>query len=314
MGRMSLREFLLPGLLLSETHFAFRKEKGVVCDAVDRVAGEGYFEAVAIPEVESGEDREKIRQIVESHGITLTQWASLVIGDEGLDLCSMDARLRTRSLSRVAELAGLAAETGVHNFGILCGPDPGEDLRAAATEMLFESLGGLCEAISAYPGMRLMIEPLDRDVHKKGLIGPTPEAVALVERLQKTCPLAGLSLDTSHAVLLGEDPLETLELLGPYLLEIHFSNPVLDRSDPSYGDMHIPPGPPGVLDIPDFARVLVRGAESGILAENVPVVSAEVRAPPGADPWDTVELCKDIMERTLELAESGENGSVCTSE
>jgi len=298
---MNVDKLLIPGLILCETHFAYRKEKGVVAEAVAQVAEEGFFGGIAIAEVDNGEDRKRIRKTVESHGIALTQWTSMVLGDENLDLCSTDSHLRTRSVARITERISQAAECGVSNIGILCGPDPGEDRRAAATEALYESLNRLCEVVATYPGMRLLIEPQDRDIHKKGLIGPTAEAVAIVERLQESFPVPGLCLDTGHAVLLGEAPEQSLECLGSCVLEIHFSNPVLDHAHPAFGDTHGPPGPPGVSDVEDFARVLTRGVETGILARRRPIVSVEIRTAPGADPWETVERSKTALRRTLDL-------------
>lgn len=303
---MKWNERLIRGVLLCESHVEFRKEKGVIADAVSRVADNGFFGAISIAEIDNREDRKRIRDIVETHGIFLTQWETMVIGDEGLNLCALDSRLRDRSVCRIRELIELAAETGVRNVGLLCGPDPGAALRAEATIVVCESLGTLCEATSRHPDMRLMIEPLDRDVHKKGLVGPTPEAVALLDRLKKSHSNVGLSLDTSHAVLLDEDPADTLDMLAPHLLEIHLSNPVLDRSSPYYGDYHIPPGPPGVLDVPDFTRVLKHGTRPGTLPGPVPV-SAEVRSPRGGDPWETVELCASTLRRVLDDMESGTN-------
>lgn len=307
---MNVCEPPVPGLLLCETHFAFRKEKGIISDAVARIADEGFFGAISIADVENKAGRNSIRKTVEAHDVALSQWTSMVLGDEELDLCSMDTRHRTRSVARITELIDQAAECGVRNLGLLSGPDPGEELRAQATASMFESLSELCDVISTYPGMRLMLEPLDQDIHKKGLIGPTTEAVALVGHVQESFPAAGLCLDTGHAVLLGEDPVNSLELMGPHILEIHFSNPVLDRNDPTFGDMHGPPGPPGVLDVADFARVLSKGIETGIVTKGRPIVSVEVRTTAGGDPWETVELCKTTISRTWELVQASGKGSV----
>jgi sugar phosphate isomerase/epimerase len=302
---MNLNEWVVPSMLLCESHFEYRKARGVIADAVERVAEEGFFKAVTIAEVDDEGDRSRIRGIVDSRGIGLSQWVSHAIGDEGLNLCSLDSELRNRSVTRISDWIHQAAETGVTHLGVLCGEDPGPAHRADATEALYDSLIRLCQVIFTHPGMRLMIEPLDRDVHKKGLIGPASELVALVERLHGVSSVAGVCLDTSHAVLLNENPVDTLEIFEPYLLEIHFSNPVLDESNPYYGDHHIAPGPPGVQDVPDFARVLARGAESGVLAEKKPIVSVEVRTAPGGDPWETMDLCRQTMSRVLDQAASG---------
>jgi len=97
--------------------------------------------------------------------------------------------------------------------------------------------------------------------------------------------------------------------MGQHILEIHFSNPVLDRNDPTFGDMHGPPGPPGVLDVADFARVLSKGIETGIVTKGRPIVSVEVRTTAGGDPWETVELCKTTISRTWELVQASGKGS-----
>ena len=106
-------------------------------------------------------------------------------------------------------------------------------------------------------------------------------------------------------MLLEEDPAESLDLLGPCVLEIHLANPALDPAHPAYGDTHLPPGPPGALDISDYARLLSRGIETGLLARRRPIVTAEIRSAADADPWDTAARSQRIVNQAWQAALCG---------
>jgi len=118
----------------------------------------------------------------------------------------------------------------VRHVGLLCGPDPGVKHRADATNVLLESLSTLCETISAFPNMRLMIEPLDRDVHKLDPSSPVygdhhippgpsgvqdvqdfaraPARVAESGVLAEKKPIVSVEVRTAP----GDDPRETVHL------------------------------------------------------------------------------------------------------
>jgi sugar phosphate isomerase/epimerase len=75
----------------------------------------------------------------------------------------------------------------------------------------------------------LIIEPLDWNVHKKGSLGLTAEAVAICQAAAGEGLTLSVCVDTAHALLNGENLLASLALARPYLAEYHHGNCVLNR-------------------------------------------------------------------------------------
>jgi len=171
----------VPSLLLGETHSQQCREPLVLADAVQRIADEGYFKHLELPDISDAAARVRIGTTVHDHSISVTMWLAFVMIEEGLDISSLDTVERVRAVSRIKEFVDPAVECGVGRFALFSGPDPGPELRSAATDCLYQSLCELGEAIAARDAdMQLVFEPLDREAHKNKLIGPIAEAVALV--------------------------------------------------------------------------------------------------------------------------------------
>ena len=85
----------------------------------------------------------------------------------------------------------------------------------------------------------ISLEAFDDKIDKKCLIGPTPRAVELAERVRQQVANFGLTIDLSHLPLLKESPSE-------FLIHAHAGNCMIaDTQDPAYGDMHPRLGYPG---------------------------------------------------------------------
>ena len=93
-----MRNAIIPSILLSETHFASYGVEGVMADAVERVVAEGFYGNIELADVTSAAERKRIGHIVRQSGIRLTQWMSLVLNTEGLNLSSVDETLRAKSV------------------------------------------------------------------------------------------------------------------------------------------------------------------------------------------------------------------------
>jgi len=290
----------LPSILLSETHFNLRGIPGEMADAVARVADEGFYRSIEISIIEDFAERKRIGARIRASGISVTMWMSAVLTNENLNLSSQDDAMRSRSVNRIKEHIEQAAECGTGNLVVLSGPDPGPPGRVGATECLYESLCELCEVVlTSGFDMRLVLEPLDRGAHKNGLIGPTLEAVSLARRVRESFPDFGLSWDTAHVLLCGEDLRQSLSTAAACISQIHLANPVLDANDPRFGDNHIPIGPPGALNNETievlFRDVLALGLFPG---KKIPV-AVEIRTLKGGDPWQTERMGREVLERVL---------------
>lgn len=296
-----MNDMFKPGIMLSETHFPYLDQDGLMPDAVGRIVDEGFYRHIEIADIKRSKDRERIGVLVRGSGVALAQWMSLVLAREELNLSSVNDGLRKKSVARMREMIEPAVECGASTFSVLPGPDPGSALRAQATEQLYRSLVELCEALDCSSSIRLMLEPLDRGAHKNGLLGPTSEFVTLFRRLRQSFPSAGVSWDTAHVVLCGDDLFDSFERARDVTLQIHLANAVLDSTKEGFGDNHMDIGPPGFLTVEKIARLLRQGVESGFLPSVRPSVAAEIRTPRGGDPWETVARGRQVLEEAWNL-------------
>jgi len=269
-------------------------------DAVARVAEEGFFRHVEIRPMEERADRRRTGDIVREHGLSLTMWLSLLAGAKGFNLSSPDERLRKKSIAFFKNGIEQAVESGATHVGLASGPDPGADFRESATEQLFTSLCELCGVADAFPGLRLVLEPMDRGAHKNGLIGPTREATALLDRIRPSCSNMGVCWDSAHVALCGEDIVESLAQAREYVFQVHLSNAVLDRTQPDFGDHHMKMGPPGFLTQERIAALFQTALDTCLFGESGPSVAAEIRSASGIDPWVTVTECARTLREAWE--------------
>jgi sugar phosphate isomerase/epimerase len=296
-----IHDVLIPSILLAETHFALRGVKDVIADAVERVAAEGFYGSVEIAHLGDPAERRCIGNVVRQSGMRLTQWMSLLLNTEGLNLSSADETLRARTVDRLKEHVDYAAECGAATLGVLSGPDPGPSLRPQATEQLYVSLCQLAETLEQCGSMNLALEPLDRGAHKNGLLGPTAEVVGFMDRLRQEHPCVRVSWDTAHAALCGEDIVESLRQVSPYVLQVHLANAILDRTDPGFGDHHMPFGSKGFLDAPAIADLFIAAEEAGLFSPPRLTVAVEVRGSRGKDPWETERHGREVLIQAWEL-------------
>jgi len=303
---MKMTQAFRPSILMSETHNPRMYEKGVIADAIARVVDEGFYRSIEIADVPDVADRRRIRDTIHRSDVALTQWMSMTLVAEGLNLSSLDEDLRKRSVARMIDMIGPALECGTVRMSVLPGSDPGPALRAKAVEQLYASLMELCEAIEEHAPMSLMLEPLDRDADKNHLLGPTAEFVPLFRRIRESFPSAGVSWDSAHVSLCGEDFLQSFEAARDVTVGVHLANAVLDQSDPRFGDKHMDIGPPGFLTVEKIAELFRRGVTSGFLPAVKPTIAVEIRTAPGDDPWATEARGRRILEEAWALYGRGE--------
>ena len=302
---MKLTEAFKPGIILSESHFPYLNTTGIIIEAIQRIAEEGFYKKVEIADISDKAERKQIRDIVYSNNIDVTQWMSFVLlyaAEQELNLSSTDEALRKKTVSVIKDHIGPAVECGASFFALLGGADPGPHLRTSATEQLCQSLCEICEAAQSY-SLDVILEPLDREAHKNHLIGPTNEAVALIKNVRRAFDNIGLCWDSSHVALCGEDIFQSLTEAAPYIKQIHLANPVLNAEINSFTDNHIPIGPPGYLTIEKIAEFYKRAIDLGLLVEHKLSVALEVRTPKDDDPWDTIAECTRQFQQSWSLYE-----------
>ena len=303
---MQMTDVLRPGIILSELLFPYLDRTGVVADTVERIADEGFFRRAEIAVVSDAAERKRIAEAVGASDLHILQWMTLTMMQEGLNPSVLDEAQRTRCVRRIIELTDYAAECGADMIALYSGPDPGPDLRGEATRRLGDSLAEICRAAAGVGLLKVLIEPLDREAHKKALIGPTSEAVSLLRDFRSDGAELALNWDSSHTALNGEDLLDSLALAADYLDQIHLANAILDPCDPDFGDFHMAIGKPGFLDAARIAAIFRKALEIGFLGLRRPCVAVEVRTPDGGDPWRVERQCRDVLAEAWRLLEQME--------
>jgi len=299
---MRLEDEFKPSILFCEVFFPYLRNEKLVVDTITDIAEEGFYKAAEIYPIKSVKARRMLYKNVYENHIHLTQWLTPVLNDEKLDISSINKPLREKSVERIKQLIDSGCETGVKTISLISGHDPGQDYRLTATDALFDSLCELLDYMKQYPQMNLIIEPLDRGIHKNRLIGPTDEAVSLIKRVKRIYPDIGISWDSAHTVLCGEDMMESIIKSREHIFQIHLSNAILDREDKLYGDYHMPVGSPGFLTLEVIARLLISMLESKLFNDRKPFISVEVHTNANEDPKKTEKDCRRILLEAWDIA------------
>lgn len=290
----------IPSLLVPEIFFPVKDKDNITANIIEQLSEEGFYRSYEIGDISQSSERKRILNLAKENNYELTQWLTFIIDRNGLDVSSLDSKLRKETVKQLKESLYGAAECGVSNIAFVTGADPGGARRMDAIEGLYESICELCEEAATY-NMDVLVEPLDREAHKKRIIGPTKDAVELIRRVKKQFSNIGLAFDTAHAALNGEDINEALEKAKCETHQIHFSNAVLNDKDSLYGDNHMPIGEPGFLTVDKMASILRKADELGIRKENGLRVAAEVRGRDAENYLNNEKETRNILEKTLDI-------------
>lgn len=299
---------ILKSLLISEVFFPLRADEGAQLDAIARVLDSGFYGRVEVGALASPENRRRLRALVESHGAKLTLWTIPTMTAEGLSLSTPDAALRAHTVARLRTLVDEAAECGAELIGIPSGADVGPALREDAKRYLCDSLAALQAQMAGCPDAALLIEPLDREVHKRQLIGPMEEAVALTQAVRAAGVPLYICWDSAHEALGGADLLRSFALAAPYMAQFHLCNAVLDPASPLYGDYHLPVGAApgyesaGYLTLQTAAELLRAAREHGGSSGRQLSVTVEIRTPEDGDGFATEAVVRDFLQAAFARA------------
>ena len=296
-------------LLVSEVFFPLREREDAQLDAIARALDTGFYGRVEVGALASAENRRRLRELVRAHGAELTVWTIPTMTAENLSLSSPDAALRRHTLLRLRTLIDEAASCGAGLIGIPSGADPGPALRPEATKYLADSLCSLREKLSEYPDAALLIEPLDREVHKRQLIGPMEEAVGLVKGVRAAGVPLYICWDSAHEALGGADLQASFALAAPYMAQFHLCNAVLDPASALYGDYHLPVGKApdyaaeGYLTLDVAAQVLRTAEALGGAPGRQLSVTVEIRTQPDGDGFETEALVRAFLQAAFARAQ-----------
>ena len=269
-----------------------RGGEGPILETLPRIINDTLFGAIEIAPIKDPAVRQKAKALLAQAQVQVVYLPILPIIIEKLELGSADAVQRQAALSRLQSLLDEAIDFGAA-LAMVQGPlDPGPAERAATTARLVEDLQSLCDYADARAHTRrlhLSFENFDRDIEKKRLIGPTVEAAALAQAVDRAN--FGLTVDLSHLPLLGETSAHALHTAAPHLLHVHIGNCVIDHpASLLYGDFHPRFGhPQGRNDLPEvveYLRVLDQiqfWTRARARLGGTPILSMELRPAPGED-------------------------------
>ena len=251
-----IHRYLRPGIV----HFMaypVGNGEGPILETLASIVEDCFFEVVEITWIKDSTIRNHIKRLLASSGMQVRYGAYPRILSDKLDLNSVDEAERQRAVNAMREGIDEAVELGATNFGLMSGPYKGHDGKAASMDALERSLIDVCRYAEDY-NVEVALEPFDREIDKRCLIGPVADAKEIVERVKGHQQNFGLIVDLSHIPLLGESPQEALRPIASHLVHAHIGNCCLGPpNDPAFGDKHPRFGyPTGVNDVPEIVAFL----------------------------------------------------------
>ncbi len=274
-----------------------RTGEGPILETLPTIINDTVFGAIEIAPPRNPEIRAKAKALLAQSALQIVYLPILPVLLEKLEPGSADPDLRKRAMTRLKGLIDEAIDFGAV-MAMVQGPlDPGESQREATTARLIDDLQELCDYAAAQSRKRLLFitfENFDRDVEKKRLIGPTVEAAAMADAVDRRN--FGLTIDLSHLPLLHETAEHALKTAAPHLIHAHIGNAVIDYpASPLYGDFHPRFGHPlGRNDLPevvDYLRQLDAvnyWANAREKLGSTPILSMELRPVPGEESPEAV--------------------------
>lgn len=295
---MKVSEYLYPSFLVSENLFALAGNETELFRVTERILNGGFYRKMELGSVKNPEIRKEFGRMVRELDLEWVQWLTADINELGLNPSTTDRNLREKTIKEILRLTETAAQNGANHIAIIGGPDSGEAMREEARKGLEEVLSVISEKISQYPGMNLFLEPLDRGAHKNNLIGPTPEAVALMEKINQHHNNCRIGWDSAHVALNQEDFGDSIRQSAPFLGQLHIANAIVNPQAEGYGDWHMPMGEPGVINVDSASGILQAAAEA--VKETSPIsVAIETRCLEAGEVMHRVDTNRNFLEQIL---------------
>ncbi len=272
---------------------------GPVAETLKEICHDPFFEAVDVGAVYDVGEREECAALLRDCRLTVTFACQPVQLLQSLDLNSADAAERQRAIQVVCDHLEQARQLGATRFAIMSGKNVPADERRAALGRLIESVRQVCRVARERAGLPVVMEIFDHDVDKKALIGTCELAAHVASEVRRDFADFGLLHDLSHVYLCREDPARHFPLIREHLVAMHAGNSVSRRGHPQFGDTHPLFGlPGGDSDVPQLRGFLKTLFDIGYLRQGRrPVLSFEVRTPPGVAPRTVIANLKRTLQR-----------------
>lgn len=293
----SMKKYMQVGIVHFMAYPSTIRGEGPILETVRKIIMDDYFDAIEVTWIKDRETRLKVGEMVKTAGVTLAYGAQPRLLSTGLNLNSLDEKVRSDAVLSMKEGIDEAYELGAAGFAFLSGKYE-EDKKELAFETLVQSTKELCAYAKSKGNMNLVLEVFDYDIDKKSLIGPVVLAKRFVETVRKEYDNFGLMVDLSHIPQLHETIEESILPIKDYILHAHIGNCVIkDPAMPAYGDIHPRFGfensENGVDEVVRFLKVLM---QIGFISDKKrPIVSFEVKPWGDEDPDLVVANAKRIL-------------------
>ena len=300
---------LYPSAHILEMFMPYLHDEKRLIKVLQKIAEMDFYRNVELPTFPTKEHRDTVRRILRDNDLTAATYAAPYLNEREMSLCDLNDRRRAETIRYLKMQADFAAECGYSTFGVPSGPYPGDEFHDEAMAVQADTLARIAD-YTALLGMNCSIEPLDRYVHKKALIGPMDEVVRWFKPLHRAHPNLFLHWDSSHEQLGGLGIFNTLDLAAPYMSQIHLCDCIDDPAHPCFGDLHMDPAEApdwkteGFLTPAVGAEIIRRAA-----AFDKPVgvrrfwISVEVLGHKGDNLWHKERIAREFLTRCWE--ESG---------
>lgn len=232
--------------------------EGPVVETAGAIASESALRMVEVSHVRDELTRARLKGLLASSGLKVAFNALPVIAARGLDLGAESPETRAEAVTGMTALMAEAHFLGAGLFTVASGPDTAPEGRVAARGRLAESLARLCDE-GGKLGLTVSLEPCDRDVEQKRLLGPVVEAVELAKQVRRDN--FGLTLDLGHLLLLREKIVDAVYAARAFTVHAQISNAVMAEGNPARGDRHPSFGTEGSLAGPDQVAEFLRALE-----------------------------------------------------
>jgi sugar phosphate isomerase/epimerase len=299
---LNLTDIAKPGLMISNTEPESRKVQGRTLEVLEQAMELDFYQAYQTVEVPYPAERLEIAKRVRAKNLRMTYCLARVLNDNKLDLSSLDERLRRTSVDMLIPHFDDAVQQASDAVQITSGPaqtDPNQ--RQQQLRQFEKSWLDMCKAAQK-KRLKVIVEPLDTQAHKKKALGLTGEALEINKNLSADVGNAFLCLDTSHMILNGEDVVSLVIAAFDYIDEFHICNPVLKSDSPLFGDRHIKLGVPGELDVEAVGRLLARCRRIGFFSvARRPKLFLEVLNR-GENVSDLMRYCKQSLLEAWDIA------------
>lgn len=280
--KTSLHDYMKVGIVHFMAYPFALSGDGEIAKTVASIVEDDFFDEIEITRVNDQAERDAVKGLLTSSGITVGFGAQPYILKGKLDLNSTKEEERAKAIETLKTAIDQAYEVGAGKLGFLSGPKPPAQDRDAALELLADSIVQLGRYAKSKGDLVLSLETFDDSTDKRALIGTNRLACELAYEVRKAIPDFGLMVDLSHLPMQGETIRQALSATEEFINHAHIGNCVIrDTSDPAYGDLHPhfghPKGENHVPQVRDFLRGLM---DIGYLREDAPqrnVVAFEIQ-------------------------------------